>query len=284
MKYRSLTLLALTLMTLAVHPNVASAQSSCCSAPQKFAAFASNDVFRMAHESPKAFVQTNALGAMSSVTLPDGTTASVYKVQATSPSNATILVFHEWWGLNDNVKNQCDSIAQELHGKATIIAVDLYHGLIATTGKDAAALMQNSKDEYSRIVINAVLTTIPPDQKIGTVGWCFGGGWSLQASIMLGKRGAACVIYYGMPEFSQQALVKLHAPVLGIYGTKDDWITPELVEKFNEAMHDAGKRLTVKRYEAVHAFANPSNANHDSKAAKDAFQNMIGFFNEHLLK
>ena len=99
----------------------------------------------------------------------------------------------------------------------------------------------------------------------------------------LRQQTAACVVYYGMPEFDVERLKTLNGPVLGIFAKQDEWITPEKVQEFEKAMKQAKKQVTIKTYDAVHAFANPSNPKYDKKAASEARKLTIEFFKKHLL-
>lgn len=261
-----------------------SAQQPCCSPTEQFAAFSTNAAFRLSHDVPSPFVYAKALGSDEYVTTKTGKKVKLYTVKGDETSHTTILVFHEWWGVNDYIKQHCDEIYKSLDGKPTVIAVDLYNGKIAKDRTQAAALMQAVDLNEAQGIIKAVISSIPENQRIGTVGWCFGGGWSLKASLIAYNRAAACVIYYGMPEFDADKLVKLYAPVLGIFASQDQWISPDVVKKFETAMHEAKKSLTVKTYNADHAFANPSNPSYNSGASTDAYNLMINFFKENLFK
>ncbi|HTA27613.1 MAG TPA: dienelactone hydrolase family protein, partial [Bacteroidia bacterium] len=112
--------------------------------------------------------------------------------------------------------------------------------------------------------------------------WCFGGGYSLQAAILAGKQAAGCVMYYGMPETDMAKLKTLHCEVLGLFANKDKWINPDVVKTFQDNMKKAGKKLTVKSYDADHAFANPSNPHYDGPSTSDANKMALEFINEKL--
>ncbi|MBE0557169.1 MAG: dienelactone hydrolase family protein, partial [Proteobacteria bacterium] len=133
-------------------------------------------------------------------------------------------------------------------------------------------------------IISGAIGYAGKDARIGTIGWCFGGGWSLQAALMAREQAKACVVYYGMPESNPDKLVDLSAPVLGIFADKDAWITPEVVKNFSEAMKKAGKELTLKTYDADHAFANPSNPQYDKTSTEDAYSHAVAFFESIFLK
>ncbi len=106
----------------------------------------------------------------------------------------------------------------------------------------------------------------------------------MQATLMAEQRAKACVIYYGMPEMDGEKLAALAAPVLGIFGKKDQWINPKVVADFQGAMKKAKKQLVVKSFDAEHAFANPSNPKHDAKAAAEAHKSALAFFRKNLMQ
>ncbi|MFX8550567.1 dienelactone hydrolase family protein, partial [Acinetobacter baumannii] len=83
------------------------------------------------------------------------------------------------------------------------------------------------------------------DAKIYTVGWCFGGGWSLQSTILAGKQAAGCVMYYGRPETDMNKLKSINCDVIGFFGTKDQGIKIEAVDAFEKNMKDAGKNISI---------------------------------------
>jgi carboxymethylenebutenolidase len=275
-----IVLIAILMTSPLVH-----AQHSCCTAPSSpsMAIFNSDPSFRNTHDVPEPYVHSAATGSMQTVKVKGGEEAKVYRVDATSASTSYVLVVHEWWGLNDHIKQEADRIAASLDHKATVIAIDLYDGKVTTTREEAAAAMGAVREDRARAIIKAVIASCGPKAHIGTVGWCFGGGWSLQASLLAASQADACVIYYGMPETNVATLKTLHAPVLGIFASQDKWITPAVVDTFKANMKAASKLLTVKMYEADHAFANPSNPKHDKTHAEDAYAAVIEFFRAHLV-
>ncbi len=102
------------------------------------------------------------------------------------------------------------------------------------------------------------------------------------AALTVGKQAAACVIYYGMPEDNMDRLKGLNCDVLDIWGTQDQWINKDVTAKFEKNMADAGKKLTVKSYDADHAFANPSNPKHNKDITADAYNNSLEFLKARL--
>lgn len=194
-----------------------------------------------------------------------------------------ILLIHEWWGLNGHMKGMADQFAK-LGYRA--YAIDMFDGKAATKPEEAQKLMgaaQADPDGCLARLKAAVAHSVKenPTAKLGTIGWCFGGGWSLRAAVNE-KDVDACVMYYGLMIDDPKLLASLNAPVLGIFAKKDAWITPEQVEVFKKAMAAAKKSLTVEMYDADHAFANPSGQRFQEKEARDAWKKTLDFFAKHL--
>lgn len=261
---------------------VASAQSSATvchtSATEKFAMFASNKKFNAEHATPGSYVHISQEGGkMIKVTCPDGTDANGYVIMAKKKTNNWIFVFQEWWGLNDYIKRESEKLYKDL-GNVNILALDMYDGKVATDRESAAKYMQEFKQDRGNNIVKGALTYAGKDAKIATIGWCFGGGQSMQAALTAGPQMVACVIYYGMPEDNVDRLKTLNSDVIMMWPTKDKYINKDVVDKFEANMKAAGKKLTVMPYDADHGFANPSNAmGYNEAASKDAYKNALEF-------
>jgi carboxymethylenebutenolidase len=262
-----------------------SQDKSCCSTEKEvsFASFSEEKEFRDIHQIPTAFILENAMGSMITFKTKDGKTANGYFVKSENPSDKFIFVFHEWWGLNDYIKKESDELKQKL-GDVNIMAIDLYDDKVADNREDAAKFMQSVNQDRALNIVSGAIDFAGKDAKIGTIGWCFGGGWSLQASIMLAEQGSACVMYYGIIENSPETFKKLNAPVLGIFAEKDGWVNPEVYGNLEKNLKSAGKKVTIKSFNADHAFANPSNAKFDEAATNEAKDLTIKFFKENLIE
>jgi carboxymethylenebutenolidase len=218
-----------------------------------------------------------------SITTEDGREISgALAMPAQTPAPAVLLI-HEWWGLNDQIK----AVAAELARQGYIaLAVDLYGGEVATTPEEARALTQSVQPEQATDTLVSWIDWLKDHEKstgrVATLGWCFGGAWSLNAS--LATPVDATVIYYGRVPQSAEELESLQSPVLGHFGTEDESINEEMVQGFERAMEQAGKRdqLTVYWYEADHAFANPTGARYDAEDASLAWQRTLDFLEQHL--
>ncbi|KUG07330.1 dienelactone hydrolase family protein [Solirubrum puertoriconensis] len=254
---------------------LAQQSAPCCAKPAPdamlaFAQIAADPTFMSGHESPLPFDYTQqATGQTISFTTPDSSTAYGYEVKPAQPNGKYLFVIHEWWGLNDYIKRETDRLAAALPG-ATVLAIDLYDGKLATTAEEASRLVQSVDKTRAQNIIRGALQHAGPKAQVATIGWCFGGGWSLQAALLAGKQAAGCVIYYGMPEKDIAKLKSLNTDVVGIFATQDKSISPAVVKQFQADMKQAGKQLTVHNFDAVHAFANPSNPKYDATAATKA--------------
>ncbi len=196
-----------------------------------------------------------------------------------------LLVVHEWWGLNDNVRDEARRLAAE--GYVTL-AVDLYGGVVATEVRDAMALSQQltknpaGAEENLRQAYRYLDETVAAP-RIGTIGWCLGGRWSLRAALLLPREVDATVIYYGSVKVPEAELARLQMPVLGLFGSKDPVIPLATVTEFEQTMRRLGKDVDVRVYEgAAHAFANPSGTTYQAEAAEDSWRRTTAFLREHL--
>lgn len=257
--------------------------SSCCEivAPTSFAKFASDKNFQGKHENPLPYTHESAVGKEISFKASDGKEAYAYELKAKKKTNNYLFVFHEWWGLNDHIKREAERFYTDL-GNVNVVAIDLYDKKIADTREKAAEYMGAAKPERCKAIIEGALKYAGKKAKITTVGWCFGGGWSLQASLVVGKNASGCIVYYGMPEKDIERLKTLNTEVLGIFASQEQWISPKIVSEFEQNMKTAGKKLTVKNYDADHAFANPSNPKFNKEFAEDAYQNSLAFLKARL--
>jgi len=274
------------LFTLIIGSNIMAfgqSKMACCkqSATQEFAMLASNKTFVMSHPKTKPFHFQSSIGKDITYSTHDGKTADAYELKAKTPTNNYILVIHEYFGLNDYVKKESEEIYNDL-GNVNIIDLDLYDGKSSTDRAEAAKLMQAVKDDRADAIIKGAIAYAGPKAHIATLGWCFGGGWSLQATLLAGKQAAGCVMYYGMPEKDVNKLKTLHADVLGNFANQDQWINTKVVAQFAEDMKAAGKKLYLHQYDANHAFANPSSPSSNPTAAADAYKNTIAFYKERL--
>jgi len=256
---------------------VSAQKMSCCSGPSNDMRPMANDPeFVASHLAPLPFSYADQAGKMITFTTPDGNTGSAYEVMASTPTKNFLIVTHEWWGLNDYIKQRADELQKTL-GNINVIAVDMYDGKVASTPDSAGKLMKAATNDRIMNILKGAIAYAGKNARIFSLGWCFGGGYALQAAIAAGKQGAGCVMYYGMPETDMDKLKSLNCAVLGLFASQDKWINPDVVKTFQDNMKTAGKKLTVKSYNADHGFANPSNPKFDKVSTEDANKLAIDF-------
>ena len=264
---------------------LAQSQTSCCSVTlsNQNAILAMNEKFASKHDVPAPFILAEPKGETISFSTKDTLNGNAYYIKALKPTKKVLFVFHEWWGLNDYIKKEAETFALEM-GDVDVYAIDLYDGQVANDVATAQKLMSGLKQERAIAIINGIIAKVGADKSIATIGWCMGGAWSLQSTLLESKQAKACVMYYGMPEKSVDRLKTLNCEVLGIFAKQDQFINAELVKTFETNMKAADKKLTVYNYEADHAFANPSNPKHNKQFAADAHAKALKFLTENLKK
>ena len=211
----------------------------------------------------------------------DGSTAMGYEIKSRTKSDKWVFVIQEWWGLNDYIKKESEVLSKEL-GNVNVIALDLYDGKVAATPDSAMKLMRAVQTPRLESIIKGAIAYAGPSAKIYTIGWCFGGMWSLQATLLAGKQAAGCVMYYGRPENNLEKLKTLNTDVIGFFGNKDQSPSPEMVTKFESDMQAVGKKITAYKYDAGHGFANPSNPSFNKEATEDAHAKAVAFLKAHM--
>jgi carboxymethylenebutenolidase len=199
-----------------------------------------------------------------------------------------VIVIQEWWGLNDWVKDQARALAKEGY---VALAVDLYRGKVTAKPEDAHQLMMGTPRDRAIRDLKAAYAHLQGraevnKAKLGAIGWCMGGMYTLALAVEEPTL-AAAVAYYGAPPTDAAAIDKIKAPVLGNFGGDDKGPAPDQVKAFEAAMKKAGKSVDVKIYDgAPHAFANVNNpwGGYREAAAKDAWARSTAFFAKNLKK
>jgi carboxymethylenebutenolidase len=206
------------------------------------------------------------------------------------PDNAAgelpaVIVIHEWWGLNDNVRRAAERLAGE--GYVTL-AVDLHRGKTADTPKDAMLMGRVLSENQEVALANlkdaiAYLKTLDGVSRIGVIGWCQGGRWSMLTALTYPADIDATVVYYGRVTDDKAELEVLDMPVLGIFAGDDFIVPPKMVYRFAASMADLKKDLEFYMYrDAAHAFSNPSGQDYNPEAAADAWQRTTAFLARNL--
>jgi carboxymethylenebutenolidase len=217
----------------------------------------------------------------------DETVQAVLYTPAGKGPFPAVIVIHEWWGLNDWVKDQAAKLAGEGY---VALAVDLYRGKVATTRDQAHELMSGAPGDRVKRDLHAAFEFLQSQpnvkkNRMGAIGWCMGGGYSLDVALQEPTL-AADVINYGHLATDADALKKINAPILGLFGALDEGIPPKDVKKFAETLEEMGKKVEIKIYDdAGHGFQNPVNKDgYRAADAADAWKRIVSFFAETLKK
>jgi carboxymethylenebutenolidase len=196
-----------------------------------------------------------------------------------------LIVIHEWWGLNDNIRAVTRRLAAEGY---IALAVDLYGGQVAESPERAEILMadlmanpepaqENLKQAYQYLEKYAF------SPAIGSIGWCLGGGWSLQTALLFPEMRDAMVMYYGQVVTDRSKLEPVNVPMLGLFAEYDDVVPVREVQAFRSLLNSLGKDSQIRIYSNVgHAFANPSGGSYDPEAAEDAWRRTLEFLDAKL--
>jgi carboxymethylenebutenolidase len=198
-----------------------------------------------------------------------------------------VIVIHEWWGLNQHIKDAANRLANEGYA---VLAVDLYNGEVATESSRAGRLassVRNNPDEAINNLNAAVeyISSLPNvnGSRVASLGWCFGGGQSMQLALNTEQPLAATVIYYGTLVTDQTELAEITWPVLGVFGSADQSIPVDTVDQFEAALDANGITNEIYIYEGVgHAFANPSGDNYAPEETADAWEKTLAFLSKYV--
>ncbi len=194
----------------------------------------------------------------------------------------SVILIHEWWGLNESIKKVSQRLSQE---GFMAFAIDLYGGRVTRDAQSAAHYM-NSLDwnqvetELREAVVG--LGALNPGKKIGVMGFCLGGALSLFAAAKVPEI-KACVPFYGIPDASRVDLSRIRVPVLGHWANRDKGCTPERVDALERQFQQAGTTYEFHRYDADHAFFNESRPEvYSPIAAQQAWERTLRFLRHHL--
>jgi carboxymethylenebutenolidase len=201
-----------------------------------------------------------------------------------------VVMIHEWWGVNENIKNMANLLAKQ---GFVVLAADLYKGEVANNPERAMELVQIARNNQNNSINNLqsavkYLSLLPnvDSSKIASLGWCFGGGQSLQLALNSQEHPlAATILYYGTPLVTDKALLsKIKWPVLGIFGDKDQAIPVKEINQFGTSLNQSGITNNIHIYKGLgHAFANPSGDNYAPKETEDAWQKTLSFLKKYVV-
>jgi carboxymethylenebutenolidase len=197
-----------------------------------------------------------------------------------------LVLIQEWWGIEPHVRD----LAQKLAAEGFVVAVpDLYHGKIATEPNDAQKMVMMITDNVNKAakeIIGALETVkampnVHP-KKLGLMGFCIGGFMAYVVASRYPDLAAVVPFYAGGYDPTPEEVAKVNAPVLAFYGSRDQSIPMSQVQKIERMYKQAGKDITIKVYDAGHAFINPDHGMGNEKAAAAAWPLAVQFLKDHL--
>ena len=241
---------------------------------------AATPAFANMHPDVKQSSKEPLVGSMIQYKTSDGLLANGYFIPSKKKSKKWLIVIKEWWGLNENIKHEADKYSKDLPDM-NVLAVDMFDGKVAATPDSASKLMRAANMDRMTSIIRGAITLAGDKSSIYTVGWCFGGMWSLQTAILAGSQAKGTVMFYGRPESNMEKLKSIQCDVIGFFGNLDRSPAPAMVTEFENNMKTAGKNLVTHKYEAGHGFANPSNPSFNANAASDSYTKAIAFLKSH---
>ena len=193
---------------------------------------------------------------------------------------AAVLLFHAWWGLNDDVRKRAESLRKEGY---TVATPDFFGGHVASTIEDANALSSRfEKDEaaLTRIADDAVLDLGRSADRIGIVAWSFGVWYTWKMGIAHADKVRAIALFYGI---GPSAPAGPMPAVLAHYAEHDPYEDIGRARKIEGEMKAAGKDIRVEFYPGTkHWFDEPSRPEFDQAASALAWERTRSFLKEHL--
>jgi carboxymethylenebutenolidase len=227
-------------------------------------------------------------GSLGYLVYPNSTDKNTTSITGQQQKLPAVIMIHEWWGVNDNIKEMADELATKGY---VVLAADLYNGEVATDPNRARELSSSVRENPQQAITNLqsavqYLASLPNvnGSRIASLGWCFGGGQSLQLALNSEQHPlAATVIYYGNLVNDTNELSKIKWPVLGIFGDQDNSIPVDSVRAFGRGLNETGVTNEIYIYPGVgHAFANPSGDNYAPQETTDAWQKTLTFLDKYL--
>jgi carboxymethylenebutenolidase len=209
------------------------------------------------------------------------TTSRLYVAGDLSPGSAGVVVFHAWWGLNDDIVAYADRLAA---AGFAVVAPDLFGGQVASTIEEADRLSgaadEAAVDAIAVAAVDHLADRLGPTAKLAALGFSFGAAWAISSPTER-DRLVASVVYYGT--YPGSILTRVRVPVLGHFAETDPYETDEGVAAFEEGLRAAGRNVEIHRYPGTgHWFAEPSRDAYRAAAADLAFERTVAFLRRHL--
>lgn len=191
-----------------------------------------------------------------------------------------VVLIHEWWGLNDNIKETADKLASYGYN---VLAVDLYNGEVAMNSSKARELVGSVDQDQALQNLESAQEYLRSlgSEEVGSWGFCFGGAQSMNLAVSEFAPDAS-IIFYGNPITDERQLSSIQQPVLGVFGALDSGIPVESVQELDTKLDGVTEHSIIIYEGADHAFANPSGDRYNEQAASQAWAQTLSFLEENL--
>lgn len=199
----------------------------------------------------------------------------VYAMQDSQPVKKVLVLFHDWWGLTDQIKQEAERWYDSLG--VQVLAVDLFDSALVETPAQASMTLKKMKPERIEHIIKGLQKYIGPEVSVATIAWSSGVAYSLLFAQRLGDQAIACIAYYGPPPPNESDWTQIKAPILLISATQDQWMTPRMCADWSTKATTLGKKFTIEKVTADHAFANSTQPGYDPVAASKAWKASLAY-------
>ena len=215
---------------------------------------------------------------------PDGASVEAYVVEPADPKDAPgVVVIQEWWGLDDEIKNVANRLAEA--GYRALVP-DLYRGKLALEANEAEHLMNdlNFGDAASQDIRGAVqYLKATGSAKVAVTGFCMGGALTVLSAGLVPECDGT-VVWYGYPPLEYVDASAIKKPMLGHWALHDEFFSIAGVDQLESKLKAAGVTYDFQRYDTKHAFANPKSDSrglpplqYNSAAAELAWERTMTF-------
>jgi carboxymethylenebutenolidase len=229
-------------------------------------------------------------GASGYLVYPSTAATTTTTTGATGKKLPAVIMIHENRGINDNIRSMANTLAKQ--AGYVVLVVDLFKGMSTNDPSQAMQLVKSVRGNPQEAISNLqaavkYVSSLPfvDSSKIASIGWCFGGGQSLQLALHSEQHPlVATILYYGTPLVTdKQELSKIKWPVLGIFGDHDQAIPLQQINMFKAALDADSITNQIHIYKGLgHAFANPSGANYAPEQTADAWQKTLAFLKKYV--
>lgn len=214
---------------------------------------------------------------------PDGAERAGYLARPrANPSGVGLVIAHELWGVDGPMRDLAERCADLGH---VAFVPDLFQGKLPKDVAEGLGVMASldMNDTVTQDLAGATALLVAEGLKVGVLGLCYGGALAIAAATRLRELRAA-VCFYGVPDLNVFDPAFIRVPILGHFAQRDNWCTPDKVDALEQRLSAGNVDRELHRYDADHAFMNPTGTGYDANVAASAWQRTVQFIDERLVK